>query len=99
LIDSAGREIYGSIFDLFNMTRWQARKVLKYIVDRAARKDLFVEFNGSALTYQVIAGDVVTLTHSLGGEHIEDKEFMVIEASDASPEDTADTRSFKLQEW
>jgi hypothetical protein len=99
LIDSAGREIYGDVIDLYNMTRWQARKVLKYIVERIAGKDLFVEFNGSALAYQVIAGDVVTLTHSLGGEHIEDKEFMVIEAHDKSPEDTADERYFKLQEW
>lgn len=97
LIDSAGREIYGSVIDLFNMTRWQARKVLKYIVNRAAKNDLFCESNASALSYQVIAGDVLALTHSLAD--VEDKEFMVIEATDASPEETADVRWFKLQEW
>jgi len=79
------------------MTRWQARKVLAYIVERAAVKDLFSDFNGSALSYQVIAGDIVELTHSLG--EFEEKEFMVIEASDNSPEETADTRIFKFQEW
>jgi len=99
LIDSAGREIYGEVKDLYNMTRWQAIKVLDYIVKRAAERDLFVEFNGSALAYKVIAGDLVTLTHTLGDEYIENKVFMVIEAHDQSPEDTADVRWFKLQEW
>lgn len=97
LIDSAGREIYGNVIDLYNQTRFQARKVLQYIVDRTARKDLFVEFNASALAYQVVAGDIVTLTHSLAD--IENKEFIVIEAVDQSPEETADVRYFKLAEW
>ena len=97
LIASAnGREIYGPVYDLYNMTRWQAMKVLKYIVERTAIKDLFAEFDGSALSYPVIVADQVTLTHSLGNFDL--KEFVVIEASDQSPEETADERYFKLQE-
>lgn len=97
LIDSAGREVYGDVIDLYSVSRWQAIKILDYIVERTVQKDLTVEFNGSAITYPVIAGDLVTLTHSLGGWSA--KTFQVIEAADQSPEETADTRIFKLQEW
>jgi hypothetical protein len=97
LIEAAGRKIYGQPIDMQNMTRWQARKVLLHLVNISVVKDLIVEFNGRAQTYPVIARDRVTLTHPAGD--FSGKEFEVIEATDNSPEETADTRVFKLQEW
>jgi hypothetical protein len=98
LIAAAGnRKIYGEPVDLGNMTRWQARKVLAYIISREVLADVFIDFEGTARTYQMIAQDVVEVSHSLG-DFVE-KSFLVTEATDNSPEETADTRIFKLQEW
>lgn len=96
LRELAGREIYGSIYPLANMTRWQARKVLQRIVNFAALKDLTVEFDATARAYQVISGDVVTLSHESG--NFINKQFQVISAIDYSPDEKSDARHFKLQE-
>jgi len=98
LIRAAGnRKIYGEPVDLGNMTRWQARKVLAYIISREILADTLVDFEGTARTYQIIAQDVITVSHDLGDYAA--KPFVVMEATDNSPEETADTRLFKLQEW
>lgn len=97
LIAAAGRKIYGSPIDLGNMTRWQARKVLMYIVGRTVLADTTINLNGTARTYQVICNDLAQVTHSLG--NFDMKQFIVLEATDNSPEETAETRIFKLQEW
>lgn len=96
LKDLAGREIYGSIVPLANMTRWQARKVLQRIVNFAALKDLTVEFDATARAYQVISGDVAALSHESG--NFAAKQFQVISAIDYSPDEKSDMRRFKLQE-
>jgi hypothetical protein len=98
LIAEAGREIYGDVIELGgNMTRWQARKVLKRIVGEIALNNQTASLEGSALAYKVIAGDLVTVTHSAFG--YDAKKYLVIDATDASPEEKADTRSFLLREW
>lgn len=93
---AGGRKIYGEAIDLQNMTRWQARKVLQRIAERAVAKDAFVDFDGTAQLHQIIKGDEITLTHADGD--FDAKPFEVIEATDRSPEQTADTRIFRLQE-
>lgn len=94
---AGGRKIYGEPIDLGNMTRWQARKVLAYLISREILADTFIEMEGTARCYRMIAQDVIEVTHALGD--FEAKPFFVLEAADNSPEETADTRSFKLQEW
>lgn len=92
----AGRKIYGEPLFLHNTNRWQALKVLQYFVDRF-QKDLTVNFDATGRCYEPIAGDLVNLTHSAGD--FEAKEFQVVEALDASPEETSDTRKFILKEY
>jgi hypothetical protein len=99
---AGGRPIYKTIefFDgskFLNMSQWQTRKVMLHIVSRAAIKDCVGEFKGSALTYQMIKWDLIKVTHS--SHEMTAKIFQVIAATDDSPEESADTREFTLQEW
>lgn len=98
LIAAAGnRKVYGEPVDLGNMTRWQARKVLAYIISRAVLADIFIDAECTARTYKIIAQDIVEISHDLGD--FEEKQFVALEATDNSPEETADTRIFRFQEW
>jgi hypothetical protein len=80
-----------------NMSRFQARKLLSNLVFRKLFKQNFYEFEADARTYQVVAGDIITLTHQQFG--FDGNEFLVIESIDKSPEQTADDRRFIIQEW
>lgn len=99
---AGGREIDGPVLDFFpgdksfNMTPWQAWKILNYSVDRRLNKDLLSKFTANALAYQVVKDDLVTL--SSAAYAWDAKEFQVIEAADESPESTGEDRRFILQE-
>lgn len=98
LIAAAGnRKIYGDPVDLGNMTRWQARKVLAYLIGREILADTILNVDCTARTYRMIAQDIIEVSHSLG--NFVEKPFFVLEAIDNSPEETAETRIFTLQEW
>ena len=92
------------VIELYNMTRWQARKVLETRAKLEVGSDLLCEFTGyGAKTYPVIPGDLVTVDHrKISGDP---RTFLVREAVDSAvPEATGSTqtvenRSFKLQEW
>lgn len=97
LQDAVGRVVSGQAIDLDNMTHWQAYKVLQYISKRETGMDLMCEFDGLAATYKVLPGDLVTLTHSQPGWTT--KQFLVLETTDYSAEDTPDRRNLVLMEW
>lgn len=101
LASAGGRRIVNSIdFSsggrTINLNRWQALKILRILAADAVN-DLEVEFEGTARLYQVIKGDLIELTHEDGD--FDQAEFIVAEATDNSPEETADTRRFLLKEW
>lgn len=77
-----------------NMTRWQARKILSVLANRAL-SNRRCEFEGTALTFPVVAGDKVRITHANAGWT--NKEMLVIEATDLA--DDVESRRFILQEW
>jgi hypothetical protein len=89
--------IISQVEDLDNMTLWQAIKVLKSLAKRGTEMTAFAEFDGTAITYPVLPGDLVTITYSSAGWT--DKKFLVIEAIDYSPESTPDRRHFICLEW
>lgn len=98
-IEIAGREIYGEPIDLFNMNRWQAFKVLSYFVQKTVVKDLIIDLEATARTFGIVCGDIGQITHSLLGEgEAGTFNVQVIETTDRSPEETAETRILKLQE-
>lgn len=80
-----------------SMTRWQAIKILNFIAKRDSEMLTITEFDGTAATYPVLPGDLVTVTHTLAGWT--EKTFLCIEAIDYSPESTPDRRHFTLLEW
>lgn len=71
------------VVDLFNMTRWQARKVLEMRAKIEVGNSIFAEVQAStARTYPIIAGDLGTVKHrKLGSDPVP---FLVAEASDAA---------------
>lgn len=77
-----------------NMSRWQARKVLTVLANRVINNKR-CEFEGTALTFPVVAGDRVRITHANAGWT--NKNMLVIEATDLA--DDAESRRFILQEW
>lgn len=83
-----------------NTTRWQGLSNLRHHA-RLVTSNLVCEFEGTALTYPVLPGDIVTVSHSLAGW--ENKLFLVIEATDKQlprgGASGADDRIFKLLEW
>jgi hypothetical protein len=88
----------GQAIDLDNMTYYQAYKVLKnWIAKRETEMDLLCEFDGVASTYPILPGDLITITHSQPGWT--SKQFLVLEATDYSAEDTPDRRNFVCIEW
>jgi hypothetical protein len=97
LQDAVGRVVSGEVIALENMTRYQAEKVLRFLVKRETEMNIFCSFDALASAFAVLPGDLVTVTHSLAGWT--NKTFIVIEATDKSSEETADERSFVLQEW
>ena len=96
LIDLAGRIISGQDYQLFNMTRWQAYKVLTKFAAREC-DTLPIDITGNASTFPVLPGDRVTVTSEI--YDWVNKEFLVLTANDSSAEETADERTFTLIEW
>ena len=80
-----------------NCTRWQALANLAHY-KRLKQPAMYVEFEGMPSTMPVLQGDVVTVTHAdlLGWD---DKQCLVIEATDKSIDSGSDDRIFKLMEW
>lgn len=92
------------VIDLFNCTRWQARKVLQTRAKLEVGGDLMPEFQSlGAKSYSVLQGDVVTLGHrKITGEP---RTYLVRDALDSPITESAkisqavEKRTFKLQEW
>lgn len=97
LITAAGRRIDGEAIELFNCTVHQAYRTLENIVKRSVDSRYTFTLTGLPDTFKVLAGDRTQL----------DVEFLdwtsvdtlVIESNDQSSEETADERTFTLQEW
>lgn len=93
----AGRTISQTVFDLFNERYDQARRVLENYERFQLSNNLIVDFRGMPRTFGLLPGDLITLTETTFG--FNQKQFIVIEASDDSPESTSDERAIRLQEW
>jgi hypothetical protein len=93
------------VIDLFNTTRWQARKVLEMRAKLETGNDLMAEVEAkTALTYPVMAGDLVTVEHRKIGPT--PRTYLVREATDGAVAESSggqstepETRTFTLQEW
>lgn len=93
------------VINLFNTTRWQARKVLQMRAKLETGNDLMAEVEAkTATTYPLVAGDLVTVQHRKIGPA--SRTYLVREATDgAVPEASGglatepEKRTFTLQEW
>lgn len=97
---TAGRVIEESV-SVGNVRRWQGLSNLAHYA-KLKSSIMVVEFEGTAATYPVLKGDLVTVSHSIAGWT--DKQFLVIEATDKQlpkrgSNEGADDRIFKLLEW
>jgi PA14 domain len=93
------------VIDLFNTTRWQARKVLRMRAKLETGNDLMAEVEAKmARTYPVTAGDLITVAHRKVGPV--PRTYLVREATDnavaeasGSQGEEPEKRKFTLQEW
>lgn len=95
LQDIAGRIIEETVV-VGNTTRWQGLKNLAHYA-KLKTAPLVCEFEGMPSTLQVLPGDLVTVTHSNADWVL--KQFLCVEATDKSIDNSADERIFKLYEW
>lgn len=97
LIAAAGRRIGGEAIELFNTTPHQAYRTLENIVKRSVDSKYFFELTGNADTFAALAGDRGTIDV----EFLDwtDKAVLALESNDSSSEETADERTFIMQEW
>lgn len=97
LIEIAGRKIDGDAVELYNTTHHQAYRTLDNIVRRVADSRFQITLTGMPDTWPVLAGDRV----KLDAEFLDETELecLVLESNDASAEETADERTFVMQEW
>lgn len=93
------------VVNLFNMTRWQARKVLETRAMIEVGNGMFAELGAkTSKSYPVVAGDLVTVSHrKLGASPIN---FLVRESVDKGVSEGKQTqghepesRTFTIQEW
>jgi PA14 domain len=94
------KRIEFSLNDVFsvNMTRWQAFKILKYLMALEVNKDFkLTNDDFHSRTYSIQAGDLGTVTFDAAG--LDTKTFLCIDSTDHSPEETANKRGFVLQEF
>lgn len=92
------------VIDLYNMTRWQARKILQTQAKLDVGNNLIVEFNGiGAKTYPAVPGALIPIDHRKIGET---RNFLIREATDSGVKESARTqsgeiekRTFRVQEW
>jgi hypothetical protein len=93
------------VINLFNTTRWQARKVLEMRAKLETGNDLMAEVEAkTALTYPLVAGDLVTVEHRKVGPA--PRVYLVREATDGAVAEASgglttepEKRTFTLQEW
>lgn len=93
------------VVDLFNTTRWQARKVLQMRAKLETGNDLMAEVEAkTARTYPVTAGDLITVAHRKVGQV--SRTYLVREATDNAVAEVSgaestepEKRTFTLQEW
>lgn len=93
------------IVNLYNTTRWRARKVLAMRAKLETRNDLLADAAAQAAkTYSVVPGDLITVQHRKVGAL--PKNFLVKEATDGGVSESSNTqgteteaREFVLQEW
>lgn len=93
------------VINLYNTTRWRARKVLQTRMKLEVGNDMLVEIEAKlAKTYPILAGDLIPVTHRKIGE--ESRNYLVIKAVDKGVQESTRTqttepegRSFILQEW
>lgn len=93
------------VINLFNTTRWQARKVLEARARLETGNDLLAEVEAKmAKTYPVVAGDLVSVQHRKIGPVA--RNYLVREATDGSVAEATgsrgsepEMRTFTLQEW
>lgn len=97
LISIAGRKIDGAAIELYNCSVHQAFRTLENVVKRAVDSPYQISLTGTADTWPVLAGDrceadIEFLDWSA-------KDVLVLEANDQSSEQTADERTFTVQQW
>ncbi len=89
------------VLDLFNMTNWQAWKVLKLRAKLETAGGLECSFKGQgSKVYTPLPGDLVTVTHRKVGESA--RNFLLVEATDdAQGQDQSEVsnRTFVAREW
>lgn len=97
LIDIAGRKIDGESIELFNCSMHQGHRTLENIVKRNVDSEFDIELTGMPDTFAVLAGDRV----QVDVEFLDwtEKDMLVLASNDASSEDTAEERTFSMQEW
>lgn len=97
LITAAGRRIDGDSIEFFNCTVHQAYRTLDNLVKRAVDSQFQATFTGNADSWPVLAGDRV----EADVEFLDwtAKDCLVLESNDSSSEETADERTFTVQEW
>jgi hypothetical protein len=90
---------------LYNMTRWQARKVLQMRAKLEVEYDLMLEIEGKmAKTYPVVTGDRLTVSHRK--INADPADYLVREATESGvreatgeKEKDPEKRTFVLQNW
>lgn len=97
LIDAASRKIDGQSIELFNCSVHQAYRTMDNVVKRSVDSKYQVELTGMPETFPVLAGDRVALNIEFLDWTA--KPMLVLESNDASSEQTADERTFVMQEW
>ena len=97
LIELAGRKIDGEAIELFNCTVHQAYRTLDNIVRRACDSKYIINLAGNGDTYPVLGGDRVEV--DIEFRDLDAVDCLVIESNDQPSEETADVRTFQLQQW
>lgn len=106
-LDNFSRKTFENvkIVNLYNCTRWQARKILETRAKLETGGGLIAEIKSvSAKTYSVMPGDLVSVEHRKVGETARD--YLVKEAVDKAVSESAgsqgtqiENRTFIVQEW
>jgi hypothetical protein len=92
LIDAYGDRVDVRAFP--NMNHSQAKRVATYQMRLETDYYFFVELTAAADSLHLLPGDFTTIAL---GDAILDGNYLVVEASDNSPESTPDARAFRLQ--
>jgi hypothetical protein len=97
LISAAGRKIDGEAIELYNCSVHQAYRTLENIVKREVDSPFQITMTGNADTWPVLAGDRC----DADVEFLDwtNKDMLVIESDDQSSEQSADERTFTVQQW